>query len=137
MKHSRSILLIIAWIICLIWLYISATNFASFLNFESLNLSKIGTYTLHGVLIVNLMASLFSLTGLCLSTFKRSLLQKRIEFRKLLIIGACMFPMASLIELAGNNFQLTRYFWVSFAVSICISLLISLAISTAGRNNKL
>ena len=134
MKYSRFILLAIAWIICVIWLYISVTNFVSFINFPPLNLSKIGTYTLNGILVVNLIASLFSLVGLCLSTFKRSLLQKRIGFRKLLIIGVCMFPVANLIQLAGNNFELKRYIWSSLALSIAVSALIVIAISTAWKN---
>ena len=134
MKYSRFILLAIAWIICVIWLYISVTNFVSFINFPPLNLSKIGTYTLNGILVVNLIASLFSLVGLCLSTFKRSLLQKRIGFRKLLIIGVCMFPVANLIQLAGSNFELKRYIWSSLALSIAVSALIVIAISTAWKN---
>lgn len=134
MKYSRFILLATAWIICVIWFYISVANIASFINFSALNLSKIGTYTLIGILVVNLIASLFSLVGLCLSTFKRSLLQKRIGFRKLLIIGVCMFPVANLIQLAGNNFELKRYIWSSLALSIAVSALIVIAISTAWKN---
>jgi hypothetical protein len=133
MKYSRFMLLAIAWIICIIWFYISVANIASFINFPALNLSKIGTYTLNGILVVNLIASLFSLLGLCLSTFKRSLLQKRIGLRKLLIISVCMFPMVNLIELAGSNFELTRYYWSSLAISVVISVVIVLAVASAWK----
>jgi hypothetical protein len=134
MKYSRFILLTIAWIICIIWFYVSVVNIVAFVNLPALNLSKIGISTLNGILVVNLIASVVSFLGLSISTFNKSFLQKSVGFRKILFIGVCMFPMVNLIELAGNNFQLTRYFWASFAVSICISLLISLAISTAWRS---
>jgi hypothetical protein len=136
-KYFRFMLLAIAWIICAIWFYVSVVNIVVFVNFPALNLPKIGISTLNGILAVNLIASVFSFLGLSLSTFNKSPLQKSIGFRRLLIVGVCMFPVVNLIELASSNFLLTRYFWTSFAVSICISLIIALAISTAWRNKLL
>ena len=133
MKYIRPGLLSIAWILCLIWFYASVSNIIGFLNLFDLNLTKTSAAEIYGILLINMISSLFSFAGLTLSTFNKSLLQKRIKFRKLLIIGACMFPVANLIDLAGGNFQLTRYFWASILVSIIISLIISLAISTAWR----
>lgn len=137
MKYFRFMLLTIAWIICVIWLYVSVVNIAAFVNLPTHNLSKIGISTLNGILVVNLIASVFSFLGLSLSTFNKTLLQQSIGFRRSLIVGACMFPLVNLIELAGSNFQLTRYFWSSFAISICISIIIALAISTAWRSKSL
>lgn len=131
MKYSRFMLLATAWIICIIWFYVSVINIVTFVNFPALNLSKIGISTLSGILAVNLIASIFSFLGLSLSTLNKSRLQKNVGFRKLLIIGVCMFPMANLIELAGNNFQLTRYFWSSFTASVVISVVVAFAIATA------
>ncbi len=129
MKYFKPMLLTFAWIICVIWLYIGVANFAAFLN----AVQKISTSTIYGILIVSLIASLISFVGLSITTFYKSLLQENSGFKKILIIGACMFPMANLIELAGSNFQLTRYFWASFAVSICVSFIIILAMVISWR----
>ena len=133
MKYARSILLSIAWIICMIWFYASGSNIVGLSKLSELNLSKNSVLAINGILIINLIASLFSLVGLSLSTFNKSLLQKRVKFRKLLIIGVCMFPIANIINLVGRDFELTRYFWTSILVSIIVSLIISWAISTAWR----
>lgn len=133
MINLRFILLAFAWVVCTILLYISAVNSALFIMPSAINMPKFDTTLIVGILAINLIASISSFIGLTISTFNKSLLQKRVGFRQLLIIGVCLFPLANIFYLISSNFEFSRFFLTSFVLSIAESALIVAAISTAWR----
>ena len=134
MINLRFILLAFAWVACIIFLYISAVNSAQFIIPTAMNLPKVDVILINGILAINLIASISSFTGLIISTFNTSLLQRHVEFRRLLIIGVCLFPLANILYFISSNFEFSRFFLVSFVLSIAQSALIAAAISTAWRS---